>query len=358
MQVNNIKSSSQDSDNEQYIALFKMLKERKTISNPNVDEQWIKFKKEKIQNYRKSRNNIYLMITSAMIGAAAIFILLFTLDMIDFKKINEEPYIAMTHSDGTQNIILQQNDQLINLTNLDSISYCNTNTQTVKQKVEKTDINKNKSKQQVQKLTTPRGMDFKVILPDGSEVILNSESTIEFPNSFLGNERHVKLKGEAFFKVAKNEKSPFIVSTDRVDVKVLGTEFNLKNYSGESPHVSLIKGSVDVYSNKSNKMVRMVPGKDVCCDENGNFNITDFDVFSKIQWINGYFYFDNVTLKDVMLELGRWYNMGIVFYNKKCMQYNIHFSALRNDDLKNTLSKLNKFNGINIKTENDKIVIY
>lgn len=100
----------------------------------------------------------------------------------------------------------------------------------------------------MQKLSTPRGMDFKVILSDGSEVWLNAESSLEFPSAFTSKERRVNLKGEAYFKVARNEQNPFIVTTDKMQVRVLGTEFNFRSYVSELSHVSLVSGSVEVYT--------------------------------------------------------------------------------------------------------------
>ena len=160
-------------------------------------------------------------------------------------------------------------------------------------------------------LTIPRGENFKVVLCDGTEVWLNANTNFVYPTAFIGNERIVSLEGEAYFKVAKDAKRPFIVKTRTVQTRVLGTEFNIRSYTPEDTHVVLINGKVEVSNTQGGAFTRLYPGEDAHLQPDGNFILTEVDLDSYVYWKDGYFYFDDTTLKDIMQNLGRWYNVNI-----------------------------------------------
>lgn len=206
------------------------------------------------------------------------------------------------------------------------------------------------------KLSTPRGMDFKVILPDSSEVWLNAESTIEFPVAFQQGERRVLLHGEAYFKVARNEQVPFVVQTDRMKVSVLGTEFNLRAYDTSASSVALVKGSVQVSSDQG--QVLLAPGQEAQCTSEGTVQVHDIDPYGVTQWVEGLFYFDETPLVEVLKELGRWYNFGVVFHRRDLMEMRMHFSASRTDDIDTAIRNLNRLRKVRITIEEENIVVY
>lgn len=206
------------------------------------------------------------------------------------------------------------------------------------------------------KLSTPRGMDFRVLLPDSSEVWLNAESTIEFPVAFNSGERRVELHGEAYFKVARNEQIPFVVHTDRMKVSVLGTEFNLRAYDTDVSSLALVKGSVQVSSDGDE--VLLSPGQEVECSREGSLLVRDIDTYYVTQWTEGLFYFDDKPLVEVLKELGRWYNLGVVFHRKALMEMRMHFSASRADDIDTAIRNLNRLRKVRITIEEENIVVY
>ena len=214
-----------------------------------------------------------------------------------------------------------------------------------------------KEKGGLRTLKTPRGMELKVILPDGSEVWLNAESSLEFPTAFT-DKRHVALVGEAYFKVARDEGRPFTVSTDKMNVRVLGTEFNFRHYATERTEVALVKGSVEVLDpdNTSTKIV-LHPGEAANVGNDGDIRVHPVNTYAVNQWTKGFFYFQDKTLATVLQEIGRWYNMGIVFENKEKLREKIHFSALRKETLQQTLDKLNRLMDTEIVIVGNKIVI-
>ena len=146
---------------------------------------------------------------------------------------------------------------------------------------------------QTHSIVIPRGETFKLILCDGTEVWLNANSKLVYPTAFIEKERTVFLEGEAYFKVTKDTK-PFIVKTDYLQTKVLGTEFNVKSYTAEDSHVTLISGKVQVRSHENTRFVDLEPGKDAILLSNGQFEVKEVNSEAYTYWKDGYFYFDEM----------------------------------------------------------------
>lgn len=211
----------------------------------------------------------------------------------------------------------------------------------------------------MQHVSTHGGMDLRVLLADGTEIWLNAGSSIDFPSSFQGPHRQVRLSGEAYFKVAHNEHKPFIVSTDRMSVRVLGTEFNFKSYSAEPQHVTLLNGRVEVLSPETNaSAATLSPGEEALCNSDGSILVQQADTYAATQWVKGYFYFNDTPLVDVLRDLGRWYDLGVVFHNRDAMSYKVHFSALRNAAVEDALESLNRLKRFVVRIENGNICVY
>lgn len=255
--------------------------------------------------------------------------------------------VALNYDETPQRITLTQgDDQITDLSGKDSVTYYNMSHSVAPREVKE------------QRLSTPRGMDFKLTLPDGSEVWLNAESTIKFPSSFITGERRVELSGEAYFKIAHNARKPFTVTTGQMDVRVLGTEFNMRSYKSEATRVSLIKGSVEII-NPENKQTecRLKPGQDAWRDSKGALHVSQVDTYSVTQWVEGFFYFDDVPLLTVLRDIGRWYNLGVVFNNSAVANSKLHFSASRKDDINETLNSLSNIVKTHISVEGTNIVV-
>ncbi|WP_276347641.1 FecR family protein [Daejeonella sp. JGW-45] len=160
-------------------------------------------------------------------------------------------------------------------------------------------------------ISTPRGGEYQVILPDGSKVWLNSASSIYFPTTFSDEHRSVTLTGEAYFEVAKNPGRPFKVSANGMEVSVLGTHFNLMAYDDEaSVKATLLEGSIRVSSGRSSALVK--PGEQAEMHAK-NISVNQTDVEQAVAWKNGYFYFRNTDIKSVMRQLSRWYDVEVEY---------------------------------------------
>lgn len=162
-------------------------------------------------------------------------------------------------------------------------------------------------------LSTPRGGQYELTLPDGSRVWLNAESSLRFPASFVGNEREVELTGEAYFEVAKNKEKPFRVHVGGMKVEVLGTRFNVNGYAEEGNIVtSLLEGSVKLTKGSIKDLLK--PGQQAILNKKKEeIAIADADMGEAIAWKNGLFQFKGDDIAAIMREVGRWYNVEIIY---------------------------------------------
>lgn len=206
-------------------------------------------------------------------------------------------------------------------------------------------------------LSVPKGKTFKIILSDGSEVDMNADSRLIYPTRFTGDARSVYLEGEAYFKISKDKKHPFIIQTKDMQTKVLGTEFNISSYTGNATKVTLIKGKVEVADAMGKNATQIKPGEQASIQEDGKFTIEKVELDPYIYWQEGYFYYDNVSLAEIMTAIGRWYNMTVIFRNADAMNYKMHYVADRNQDINHVIKLLNGMEKGNIYIKDNKIYV-
>lgn len=184
-------------------------------------------------------------------------------------------------------------------------------------------IGTNKNGSKYNKLTTPRGGQFQVLLPDGTKVWLNAESSIRYPIAFSDNERVVELTGEAFFKVQKlvkkdNSRVPFKInvkssSGDNAVIQVLGTSFNVSAYENEAMFkVSLKHGKVKIEKGKKTQLLTQGQEAEVYNDNHISL-VKNADIELATSWKNGIFLFENEDIKSIMKQVGRWYDVDVVY---------------------------------------------
>jgi hypothetical protein len=162
-------------------------------------------------------------------------------------------------------------------------------------------------------LSTPRGGQYQVILPDGSKVWLNAASSLHYPTAFAGSQRDVELIGEAYFEVAKDKSKPFRVKVGDMQVNVLGTHFNVSAYQDEKDiKTSLLEGSVKITRGKEKGMLE--PGQQAVMNMGEDkIEIVNADMGEVMAWKNGYFQFNNASLQNVLRQISRWYDVDIVY---------------------------------------------
>lgn len=194
-----------------------------------------------------------------------------------------------------------------------------------------------------EEFTIPSGQRAMVKLHDGTTVWLNARSTLRYPNHFAREERKVELDGEAFFDVEHNEHKPFVVSTEKLDIKVLGTKFNVFAYKGrEEFNTALLEGSVKVYERMNEeKALFMNPNECVELKDNklvkrpmGN---TDF-----LLWKEGIYAFDDVPFEDIIKKFELYYDIVITVNNSKLMKYKFSGKFRQRDGVESALRTLRK----------------
>lgn len=161
-------------------------------------------------------------------------------------------------------------------------------------------------------LSTAKGETFKLRLPDGSYVWLNSASTLTYSSRLVVNgKRTVKLRGEGYFEIAKDKSHPFVVATDKQEVEVLGTHFNVNSYPDETTvSTTLIEGSVMVTSGKLKQLIK--PGEQAL-NNGSNITINEVNLGNVIDWKDGDFNLDELDFRVAMRKIARWYNVDIVY---------------------------------------------
>ncbi len=198
-------------------------------------------------------------------------------------------------------------------------------------------------------LATSRGKTVKVSLPDGSVAWLNADSEIKFPEQFTGDTREVRASGEVYFDVKKDRGHVFVVSTGYFTATVLGTSFNLRARSPEDASLTLVSGKVAISDKEGGASDTLAPGEQAIWDSERGIDISSVDTYPITQWKDGYFYFNNEPLVKIMQELGRWYNVSVVFEKPQDMSRRIHFIAEHTDRLADIISRLNDLGIVNIE---------
>ncbi|HEY0272207.1 MAG TPA: FecR domain-containing protein [Chitinophaga sp.] len=165
-------------------------------------------------------------------------------------------------------------------------------------------------------ITTPKGRQYDMVLPDGSKVWLNAGSSLQFPVAFSGQERVVSLTGEGYFEVTKDAAKPFKVKVNKaMEIEVLGTSFNVSAYANEmNSYTTLIDGAVQVSLNAGHgRKVLLKPNQQVQSDGNELKLFAEANVERAVAWKSGLFNFDGVGLRDMMRQLERWYNLEVAY---------------------------------------------
>lgn len=205
-------------------------------------------------------------------------------------------------------------------------------------------------------VVTMRKEEKKIKLSDGTEVWLNADTRLTYPERFDGPERVVCLEGEAYFKVSKDKDHPFIVELGELSTHVLGTEFNVKGYSGEAPVVTLVSGKVKLTSADSKKSRVLRPGQQAKL-KGHDFELTEIDADEYVEWKDGFFYYDNKPLEEMLGDMARWYDVRVVFRDESARNIRLHFEASRHESLENALMLLNSLNKVRATFNNGTIYI-
>lgn len=192
-------------------------------------------------------------------------------------------------------------------------------------------------------LTVPIGKDYKLNLPDGSEVWLNSATKIHFPLRFTGNTREIDIDGEAYVKVVPQAGKPFMVHLPHSTVNVLGTEFNINTYDSGQTRLALVKGAVNLAL--PNKTLTVQPGFQLTVSDTKGESNERFDPRVVLGWREGICIYQDASLEDLGHILNRWFGVDVVLDNPGVSSMRFNGMLRRTDTLETYLTNLEYTNG-------------
>lgn len=199
----------------------------------------------------------------------------------------------------------------------------------------------------------PQNADFQLVLSDGSQVWLNAKTKLQFPENFVGGERRVKVSGEAYFKVFRDEDKPFVVETSCSEIRVLGTEFCVKDAADQRQLTTLINGMVNVQLFKG-EGYRLEPGQQLVITPD-SVVVREVEIMDYTSWKEGYFMFRRYTLADIMDELAQWYGFDCFFADSEIAHTVLTARLKRYDDIDKVLDILARTGNVRF-TRNGRII--
>lgn len=203
-------------------------------------------------------------------------------------------------------------------------------------------------------LTVPRGGEFTLELADGTRVWLNAESSLRYPVHFVGDERKVEMTGEVYFEVAKNKEKPFVVAVNGVDIRVLGTSFNVSAYR-DKVVTTLVEGKVQL--EKEGKRVVLSP------DQQGiwvgrDFEVKSVDARNYALWKEGIFYFEDVDLETILDDMARWYNVNVFYVSPALKSKKFSVEIKRYENINEILRRIEQTKRVKFEIKDRTINVY
>lgn len=213
---------------------------------------------------------------------------------------------------------------------------------------------------QMVEMKNPLGLKSSLILSDGTKVTLNAGTTLSYPTAFVSDKRIVKVSGEAFFEVAHDEKHPFIVKADNVNIRVLGTRFNVKAYEEENKiEVTLTEGRVGVGLDDQANQISIQAGQQVLFDKGkGLFSKRQVNLDYYTGWREGKFYFNNHPLQKIAKQLERAFNVNIKISSDDLKEIAFTGDFVRGENLEQILRVMTANRRFCYKIDGDQVFIY
>ena len=203
-------------------------------------------------------------------------------------------------------------------------------------------------------LIVPRGGEFSLELADGTRVWLNAGSRLRYPVVFTGEERRVEMDGEVYFEVVKNQGKPFIVAVNGVDIRVLGTSFNVSAYQ-EDVVTTLVEGKVQL--KRGDEQVVLSPNQQAIWSDD-KFKVKQVDARNYVLWKEGIFYFEDVDLERILDDMARWYNVNIFYMNPTLKKMKFSVEIRRYGDINEILRRIEQTKRVKFEIKDRIINVY
>ena len=355
-------------ENERHRKLLDELRDKEVLqlhigayASFDTSRRWIQLKEEMDKTSRKRR-----LLLRVWKSVAAVFVvavaggLLYWQITDSARPVEEQVLVAQIRPGETQAVLITGKGQQLLLQGLKDTCLDITGNETLK-------ISKDGSLEyslsalsrmpEWHTLQVPRGGEYKIVLDDGTEIWFNSASELKYPAHFVGNERRVCLVGEAYFQVARNEAAPFIVETRDMDVKVLGTSFNVSAYEDEeNSHATLVEGRVEVDDKVNGEKVTLTPGEQALL-QGKEMVVREVNTKLYSMWRLDRFTFASEDMEGVIRKLSRWYNVNFFFSNSSMKQKRFTGSLPTYSDISQVLKMIEMTTDIKFQVKGNTIII-
>ena len=355
-------------ENERHRKLLDELRDKEVLRQEigayasfDTSRRWIQLKEEMDKTPRKRRLLLRVWKSVAAVFVAAVAGGLLYWQITDSARpVEEQVLVAQIRPGETQAVLITGKGQQLLLQGLKDTCLDITGNETLK-------ISKDGSLEyslsalsrmpEWHTLQVPRGGEYKIVLDDGTEIWLNSASELKYPAHFVGNERRVCLVGEAYFQVARNEAAPFIVETRDMDVKVLGTSFNVSAYEDEENcHATLVEGRVEVDDKINGEKVTLTPGEQALL-QGKEMVVREVNTKLYSMWRLDRFTFASEDMEGVIRKLSRWYNVNFFFSNSSMKQKRFTGSLPKYSDISQVLKMIEMTTDIKFQVKGNTIII-
>ncbi len=312
-----------------------------------MEDEWSKLKSSINHNYRIDWFKSFLKYASiivVIIGVASLFII------EDYQKNKSLQTVRIEPKTETESVVLTlASGEKVKLGNKNKKDIIIEDGVSVKDSVDQLTYYPVPKKKSIElrynTISIPRGGEYKLKLADGTEIYLNSESLLKFPEHFADDIRQIELTGEAYLKVSKDKNRPFIVKMNNTQVEVLGTEFNLRSYSDESfSSATLVEGSIKV--SLKDKAIIIKPGQQAYIDREEKMHVNEVNTQRVTSWVRGEFVFENERLEDVLRTMARWYDVEFDYSDANMKEYRFTGKLKRYTNIKQALLSIEKTNVI------------
>lgn len=302
----------------------------------------------------KSKSRVQRLFPLPLRIAASILIILSITSIIVYKQFEKDPlteFAQKQHEGADKALIVLSDGTTKELRNNDSfIDYTSSKGEVVVKNTEEEErIGNSKAEKNavLNQVVVPFGQRHKILLSDGTLVQLNAGSKLTFPASFSGKSREVYLKGEGFFEVSKNTKQPFVVKTDFIDIKVLGTTFNVAAYDDERIMTTvLVEGKVNV--SQKDKLIAndefiLAPGQGCFYSVNSkNSVVKNVDINDHVLWKDGLYNFKDKPLRDVVSRVHKYFNRPVQIESDRLANTLVSGKLVLSDDIAEVMEYLAK----------------
>ena len=355
-------------ENERHRKLLDELRDKEVLRQEigayasfDTSRRWIQLKEEMDKTPRKRRLLLRVWKSVAAVFVAAVAGGLLYWQITDSARpVEEQVLVAQIRPGETQAVLITGKGQQLLLQGLKDTCLDITGNETLK-------ISKDGSLEyslsalsrmpEWHTLQVPRGGEYKIVLDDGTEIWLNSASELKYPAHFVGNERRVCLVGEAYFQVARNEAAPFIVETRDMDVKGLGTSFNVSAYEDEeNSHATLVEGRVEVDDKINGEKVTLTPGEQALL-QGKEMVVREVNTKLYSMWRLDRFTFASEDMEGVIRKLSRWYNVNFFFSNSSMKQKRFTGSLPKYSDISQVLKMIEMTTDIKFQVKGNTIII-